>query len=155
MANPRTVARVAARIRQRISHCLQFEINDPRSGSITITEVRLSADLRSATVLYSLIEEKHRSKTEHMLKSATGFIRKQLGRVLETRVIPELRWQFDDSLAKASAMESLIQQAVERDEEIRGDNPVFEFVMDEPEPETETETEPEEASSDSPSADEA
>ena len=131
MANPRTVARVAARIRQRISHCLQFEINDPRSGSITITEVRLSADLRSATVLYSLIEEKHRSKTEHMLKSATGFIRKQLGRVLETRVIPELRWQFDDSLAKASAMESLIKQAVKRDDEIRGDNPVIDLSADE------------------------
>jgi ribosome-binding factor A len=130
MANPRTVARVAARIRQRIAHCLQFEINDPRSSDITITEVQLSADLRNATVLYSLISEKHRSKTEHMLEGATGFIRKQLGRVLETRVIPELRWKFDDSLAKASAMESLIRQAVQRDDEIRGDNPVIDLSAD-------------------------
>ncbi len=137
MANPRTVARVAARIRQRIAHCLQFEINDPRSSSITITEVQLSADLRNATVLYSLIDDKHRSKTEHMLEGATGFIRKQLGRVLETRVIPELRWKFDDSLAKASAMESLIKDAVKRDEEIRGDNPVMELFDEEPAPEGE------------------
>ena len=137
MANPRTVARVAARIRQRIAHCLQFEINDPRSSSITITEVQLSADLRNATVLYSLIEDKHRSKTERMLEGATGFIRKQLGRVLETRVIPELRWKFDDSLAKASAMESLIRDVVKRDEEIRGDNPVIELFDDEPTPESE------------------
>ena len=134
MANPRTVARVATRIRQRIAHCLQFEINDPRSSSITITEVQLSADLRNATVLYSLIEDKHRSKTEHMLEGATGFIRKQLGRVLETRVIPELRWKFDDSIAKASAMESLIQEAVKRDDEIRGDNPVMELSADEDAP---------------------
>ena len=131
MANPRTVARVAARIRQRIAHCIQFEINDPRSSDITITEVQLSADLRNATVLYSLISEKHRSKTEHMLEGATGFIRKQLGRVLQTRVIPELRWKFDDSLAKASAMESLIKQAVQRDDEIRGDNPVIDLSADE------------------------
>ena len=137
MANPRTVARVAARIRQRIAHCLQFEINDPRSSSITITEVQLSADLRNATVLYSLIEDKHRSKTERMLEGATGFIRKQLGRVLETRVIPELRWKFDDSLAKASAMESLIRDVVKRDEEIRGDNPVIELFDDEPTPDSE------------------
>jgi ribosome-binding factor A len=134
MANPRTVARVAARIRQRIAHCLQFEINDPRSSDITITEVQLSADLRNATVLYSLISEKHRSKTEHMLEGATGFIRKQLGRVLETRVIPEVRWKFDDSLAKASAMESLILEAVKRDEEIRGDNPVIDLSPDESAP---------------------
>ena len=142
MANPRTVARVAARIRQRIAHCLQFEINDPRASSITITEVQLSADLRNATVLYSLIEDKHRSKTEHMLEGATGFIRKQLGRVLETRVIPELRWKFDDSLAKASAMESLIKDAVKRDEEIRGDNPVMHLFDDELAPDSEA---PEEA----------
>ena len=124
MASPRTVARVAARIRQRVAHCLQFEVNDPRAGSITVTEVRLSADLRNATILFSLVEEKDRSKTEHMLEGATGFVRRQLGRVLETRVIPELRWMYDDRIAKAAEMERLIERAVSRDEEIRGDEPV-------------------------------
>ena len=122
MANPRTVARVSARIKQRVAHCLQFELNDPRSGVVTVTEVRLSADMRNVTILWTLQEEKDKSKTLHMLEGATGFVRKQLGRVLETRVIPALRWEFDDSIKKASEMERLIEQAVARDEEIRGES---------------------------------
>ncbi len=121
MANPRTVARVSARIKQRVAHCLQFELNDPRAGVVTITEVRLSADMRNATILWTLPEEKDRSKTLHMLEGATGFVRKQLGRVLETRTIPALRWQYDDSIQKAAEMERMIEQAVARDEEIRGE----------------------------------
>ena len=121
MANPRTVARVSSRIQQRVAHCLQFELNDPRSGMVTVTEVRLSADMRNATILWTLTEEKNRSKTEHMLEGATGFVRKQLGRVLETRVIPALRWEFDDRIAKATEMERLIEQAITRDDEIRGE----------------------------------
>ncbi len=121
MANPRTVARVSARIKQRVAHCLQFELNDPRAGVVTITEVRLSADMRNATILWTLPEEKDRSNTLHMLDGATGFVRKQLGRVLETRTIPALRWEFDDSIQKAADMERMIEQAVARDEEIRGE----------------------------------
>ena len=120
MATPRTVARVAARIRQRVSHCLQFELNDPRSGMITVTEVSLSTDMRNATIHWSVTEEKDRSKTEHMLDGATGFVRKQLARVLETRVVPALRWEYDNRILKATEMEQLIERAVTRDEEIRG-----------------------------------
>ena len=121
MANPRTVARVSARIRQRVAHCLQFELNDPRAGMATVTEVRLSADMRNATILWTISEDKDRSKTKHMLEGATGFVRKQLGRVLETRVIPALQWEYDDRIAKAAEMERLIEQAVSRDQEIRGE----------------------------------
>ena len=121
MANPRTVARVSARIKQRVAHCLQFELNDPRSGVVTVTEVRLSADMRNATILWTLPDEKDQSKTLHMLEGAKGFVRKQLGRVLETRVIPALRWEYDDSIEKAAEMERLIEQAVARDDEIRGE----------------------------------
>ena len=88
---------------------------------VTVTEVRLSADMRNATVLWTLPEEKDQSKTLHMLEGATGFVRKQLGRVLETRVIPAIRWEYDDSIKKAAEMERLIEQAVARDEEIRGE----------------------------------
>ena len=121
MANPRTVARVSSRIQQRVAHCLQFELNDPRVGVVTVTEVRLSADMRNATILWTLPEEKDRSKTLHMLEGATGFVRKQLARVLETRVVPALSWKYAARLLKATEMEQLIERAVTRDEEIRGD----------------------------------
>jgi len=121
MANPRTVARVSARIRQRVAHCLQFELNDPRAGMATVTEVRLSADMRNATILWTINEDKDRSKTQHMLEGAGGFVRKQLARVLETRVVPALQWEYDDRIAKAAEMERLIEQAVVRDKKIRGE----------------------------------
>jgi len=121
MANPRTVARVSARIRQRVAHCLQFELNDPRAGMVTVTEVRLSTDMRNATILWSLTDLKDRSKTQHMLEGAGGFVRKQLARVLETRVVPALQWEYDDRIAKAAEMERLIEQAVVRDKKIRGE----------------------------------
>ena len=121
MANPRTIARVASRIQQRVAYCLQFELSDPRASIVTVTKVELSKDLRHAKVFWSTFGgPSERSKTKAMLDHATGFVRRQLGRVLETRVIPELRWEFDESIERAADMDRLIREARERDAAVRG-----------------------------------
>lgn len=121
MANPRTLARVAARIQQRVAYCLQFELNDPRASFVTVTKVELSTDMRHAKLYWSTLEEGgRRQRTQDMLEHASGYVRRQLGRVLETRVVPELRWVFDESIERAANMERLIREARRRDEEIRG-----------------------------------
>lgn len=120
MANPRTIARLASRIQQRVAYCLQFELNDPRADFVTVTQVELSSDLRNAKIFWSTIGGPgERSRTEHMLEHATGFVRRQLGRVLETRVIPELRWVYDESIERAVELDRLIREARTRDEAIR------------------------------------
>ena len=48
MANPRSIARLEARIHERVAHCLEFEVSDPRSAFITVTKVELSTDLSIA-----------------------------------------------------------------------------------------------------------
>ena len=93
MANPRTIARLQERIRERAAYCLQFELNDPRAGFITITKVELTADLSIAKIHYSVLgEASDRTKVAHMLEHASGFIQRQIGRVLELRRLPSLRW---------------------------------------------------------------
>lgn len=127
MANPRTIARLEARIHERAAYCLQFEINDPRSGFITITRVELSPDLASGKVHYSVLgNEAERSKAAHMLHGASGYIQRQVARVLEMRRIPHLSWVYDDSVEKAADLDLLIREARARDRAINpgADEPV-------------------------------
>ena len=68
MTNPRTIARLQARIHERAAYCLQFEVADPRASFITVTRVELSPDITSGKIYYSVLgSEGERSKAEHML----------------------------------------------------------------------------------------
>jgi ribosome-binding factor A len=132
MTNPRSKARVEARILERVAHCVEFELNDPRATFITITKVEASDDLSSAKVFYSVYgTEGDKSRTAHMLEDATGFVRKQVGRVLKTRRVPALRWIYDDSIERSAQMHETIQQALERDRAI---NPAAHGELAPPEP---------------------
>ena len=116
MTNPRSKARIEARILERAAHCVEFELSDPRSAFITITKVEVSNDLGHARIHYSVLgTEGDRSRARHMLEDATGFIRRQVGRVLKTRRIPQLAWHYDDSQEFQEEMERKIQSALERD----------------------------------------
>jgi ribosome-binding factor A len=119
MANPRTIARLQARIRERAAYCLQFEISDPRAGFITITHVELSSDLSVGKIHYSVLgSEQEKNKAAHMLVSAAGYIQRQIARVLEMRRIPRLVWVYDDSVEKAADLDLLIREARQRDRAI-------------------------------------
>jgi ribosome-binding factor A len=119
MVNPRVKARIEARIQERVAHCVEFELNDPRATFITITRVEVSDDLSSAKVFYSVYgTEGDKSRTARMLADATGFVRNRVARVLKTRRIPALRWFYDDSIEHAARMHKTIQEALERDRAI-------------------------------------
>ena len=119
MANPRTIARLEARIRERVAYCLEFELNDPRVTFATVTRVELVSDLSAAKVYYSVMGTPADQRTcQRALESATGFVRRQLGRVLKTRTIPQLSWFYDDSIRHAAEMDLKIREALERDREI-------------------------------------
>ncbi|MFT5734079.1 MAG: ribosome-binding factor A [Paracoccaceae bacterium] len=124
MANPRTIARLEAQIQFRLAHCLQHELADPRSSFITIQRIELNSDLSTAKAHYSVLgDEADRSKAKHMLEHANGFIRRQMGTVLRTKSIPQLRWIYDASIAGAEAMDDLLERTRQRDAEIRGELP--------------------------------
>ena len=119
MANPRTIARLEARIHERAAYCLQFEVSDPRASFITVTRVELSSDITSGKIFYSVLgTEADKSKAAHMLTSAAGFIQRQIARVLDVRRMPHLRWVYDESAAAAADLTRLIAEARARDRAI-------------------------------------
>ena len=119
MTNPRSKARIEARILERAAYCVGFELADPRSAFITLTRVELTDDLSSARIFYSVLGTPgDKSRAAHMLEDASGFIRKQLGRVLRTRYIPALRWFYDDSSEYSAHMQQTIEEALEKDRAI-------------------------------------
>jgi len=102
--------KVADLIHKEISQMLVKSIKDPRIGFVTITKVTVSEDCRFAKVYYSVagtLEERKRSMRG--LDSAKGYVRKELGRRIRLRYIPEIMFQFDPSIEYAIHMEELIQ----------------------------------------------
>ncbi|MCP3915569.1 MAG: 30S ribosome-binding factor RbfA [bacterium] len=117
MASERTVARLQSQILRRAAHCLQFELSDPRASFITVTRVELSPDVTSGKIYWSTLDD-DRTKAEHLLDHASGYIQRQIASVLRTRTVPHLRWVFDESIAEAARLDRLIADARERDLEI-------------------------------------
>jgi ribosome-binding factor A len=119
MANPRTIARLEARILERAAHCIEHELADPRVGMITLTKVELANDLGSAKVHWSVLGgDSERRLAQRVLDDAAGYIQRQVGRVLETRKIPRLSFLYDDSIARAAELDRKIKEALAKDREL-------------------------------------
>ena len=91
---------VGAQVREEIMGIIRRELKDPRIGFVSITEVRMSPDLRSARVRISVLGDEDQQKaTLKGLLSARGLIRHELGRRLENlKFSPELRFEIDPSI---------------------------------------------------------
>jgi ribosome-binding factor A len=94
------IERVNNLIRREISELIQYEIRDPRLESfVTVTEVSTSADLKYAKIFVSSMSGKQDEKNIlEVLNSATGYLRTELASKIRIRRIPELSFQWDDSI---------------------------------------------------------
>lgn len=108
----RRIERVNHLIRQEISQLLQRQVKDPRLDSfVTITEVSTSPDLRYAKVFVSCIgSEEKKKETLSVLTAASGFFRGELAKRLRLRHIPELDFQWDDSIQQGAHILELIDR---------------------------------------------
>jgi ribosome-binding factor A len=105
--------RIGQQIKQEISDMLLREIKDPRIAFASITFVDVAPDLRHAKVFVSVLgSESERKSTIAGLRSATGFIRRELGQRLHLKYIPEIRIIYDDSIEEGSRILSLIDSVV-------------------------------------------
>ena len=106
----RRVQRLNNLIRQEISELLQRQVKDPRLGSfIAVTEVSISPDLRYARIFVSHIgSEEEKQETLSTLASAAGFFRRELAKRLRLRRIPELTFQWDDTIERGAHLLELI-----------------------------------------------
>jgi ribosome-binding factor A len=104
--------RVAELLRQAISDIVVLKIKDPRVQGITITEVRMSADLKSAKVYFSSLTDGKTESHKRGLENAGGFIRHQLRQELDLKYIPELSFFYDTSFDNFSRINKLLKEVV-------------------------------------------
>ena len=104
--------RVGERIREELSSLLVSEMRDPRIGFVTVTEVRVTPDLREARLFISVMgSEKEQSESLEALQVARGFLRRELSQRLQLRRVPELRFELDRTAEYAEHIEKLIRES--------------------------------------------
>jgi ribosome-binding factor A len=100
---------VAETVRQVIADVLLTELRDPRVGFVTVTGVQVTNDLSVATVRVSVMgSEEERAVALEGLESAAGFLRTRVGKVLTTRVLPEIRFELDRGLEHAARINQIL-----------------------------------------------
>lgn len=108
-------------IREAVSEILREEVSDPRVGFVSLTAVKLSDDLQNANIHVSVLgNDQARAAAMSGLKSATSFIRGELSQRLELRVTPQLRFFYDDSLARGSRVLGIMKK-LENEEHPKSD----------------------------------
>lgn len=112
------VEQVESTLRRAIAEVLQRQISDPRiEGLVSITQVKVSPDLRDAYVHVSVLPEKHQKKTLYGLRHAAIHIQALVKKKVALRVVPHLDFRLDTSLKKQAEVMGAIQQAIDRTEE--------------------------------------
>ena len=102
--------RVNQLIREEISHLIQRELKDPRLGFVTVTEVDVAKDLRTAKVYVSVLgSETQWQSSLQALESARGFIRSWLLPRLRLRAVPHLTFLPDRSMAHAAHIQTVLE----------------------------------------------
>ncbi len=111
-------AKVADRIKEVIAKRLEKGLRDPRLGFVTITDVRVTGDLQHASVFFTVYgSDEERAESALALKAATGLLRTEVGKNLNTRLTPSLEFIADAIPENAAAIDSLLREARERDAE--------------------------------------
>ncbi|MCX6116911.1 MAG: 30S ribosome-binding factor RbfA [Proteobacteria bacterium] len=103
--------RLGDEIRDIVANCLVGgKLSDPRLEFVTITGVKLSADLQLASIYFRLIDESKQKETKKGLISAAGLFRTKLSEELEIRRVPNLRFFYDNSVEKGEKVDYLLEK---------------------------------------------
>lgn len=120
MTDPARVRRHAERVRELVASVVRTQIKDPRLGMITITDARITADLRDATVFYTVLgDDAAQAGTKAALDSANGLLRSTVGKALGLRHSPTLTFVMDNVLEHAKHIDDLLAVARNADAEVQ------------------------------------
>jgi ribosome-binding factor A len=115
----RRLERLNEQVKREISEILRTEVRDPRVGLVTVTEARCAPDLSFARVYVRPLGGEEEDLFAG-LEKATPYIRRELGKRLSVRHVPELRFEPDRALEHALHIEKLLSEVLPR-EEAKGD----------------------------------
>ena len=116
MANYRG-GRINEEVKREISIIIRDEIKDPRmTAMVSITSVKVSKDLRYAKVFVSIFgkNEEEKNETFAALKSASGYVRREVGQIMNLRNTPQIIFELDDSISYSMRIEELIDKVKDK-----------------------------------------
>lgn len=120
MTDPAKVRRHAERVRELVASVVRTQIKDPRLGMITITDARITADLRDATVYYTVLgDAAAESATAAALESAKGMVRSTVGKALGLRHSPTLTFVLDNVQDQVKHIDDLLAAARSADADVQ------------------------------------
>jgi ribosome-binding factor A len=109
MAQGSRPERVGEQIRQELSQILSQQVHDPGIGFLTLSRVKVTADLQLARVLYTVIgDEKQRKETQKALDRAIPYLRRQIASRIRLRRVPELQFFYDQSVEHQDRIEQIL-----------------------------------------------
>ena len=111
--------RVGQQIQREIALILQREVKDPRIGMVTVSDVEVSRDLNYAKIYVTFLQlENDAERIKEGLQGLTeaaGYIRSLLGSAMRLRVVPELRFYYDQTLVEGMRLSNLVTNTVRED----------------------------------------
>lgn len=112
--------RVAQELQKEVAVILQREVKDPRIGMVTVSDVEVSRDLAYAKVFVTFLFDNDPEAIKQGMKGlekASPYIRSLLGKAMRLRIVPELRFVYDESLVEGMRMSNLVSNVIKNDEE--------------------------------------
>lgn len=112
--------KLAVRIREIVAATLETQVKDPRLGMVTVTDARVTPDLREATVFYTVYgDDTARQETAQALESAKGVLRSTVGKQTGVKFTPTLTFVADHVPETAAAIEDLLEAARAEDARVQ------------------------------------
>jgi ribosome-binding factor A len=119
MVDAARARKLAVRIRQVVATTLDMQVKDPRLAMVTITDARVTPDLREATLYYTVYgDDEARAGSAMALESAKGVLRSQVGRQTGVKFTPSLTFVADEVPSTARHLDVLLARARAADEEV-------------------------------------
>jgi ribosome-binding factor A len=111
MSDPKRVERVRSELSAVLAEILLRGVKDPRLGNVSITDLRLSPSLDSARVRFlSLGGQKDLREVQAGLQAASGFLRREIGKRMRLRIVPELVFEADTQFERAVEVTRIIEE---------------------------------------------
>ena len=105
------IDRISEEVRKEIDRIIRDDMNDPRiSGTWSIVRADVTRDLKYCKVRVSIFETEKRKDFMAALKSAAGFIRRELGHNIDLRIVPELQFELDTNIEYAAHINQLLKE---------------------------------------------
>ena len=109
MASFDRIDRISQEAHKAIDHIIRDELNDPRIGGMwSIVRCEVTRDLRYCKVRVSILEEEKRKDMMAALKKAAGFVRRELGKAVDLRYVPEIQFELDTNIEYAAHINQIL-----------------------------------------------